>query len=445
MRSRSTGPTALLPMFAVAIVTLFTIEQLRLFVSGLAFGLREARGIPAEVVGLVGFAIMALTLVAVVFVTSVNRTLVTQLVVAIVVIRLLGQVVADPLLLIAISAAGVVTAGLGYPGLALVYGGRVLGVGLVMGGAFDVAVMAGRHTLDLPRSTSTSAFFIVFGLGVAAVGSLAWERQVGGFSRYGPAVPAAAAFAVGPWLAVHLTVTGNLGFVGSVTGSELPMAAAISAVGSMVALAWAAPGRSAPQPAIAGAMLLVVLLLLAGADAGWAGFLVFVGSVAAGGTVTGAFERETTAPPVRVGWGGGGGMVAGFFGLIVIYLPFAGIGAFSSAGLLPLLGVPLFIAGLACIPHQSTAAGRWVAPALVAAALLIVPVGIRLTEGSTGAEDQVALESMARIVESATPDIVALQEVSRGWVATGGCRHGGVARASARKGVLNTLCEVSER
>ena len=69
------------------------------------------------------------------------------------------------------------------------------------------------------------------------------------------------------------------------------------------------------------------------------------------------------------------------------------------------------------------------------------PVGIRLTEGSTGAEDQVAgdpfimtynlnhgfsedgrlaLESMARIVESATPDIVALQEVSRGWVATGG-------------------------
>ena len=68
-------------------------------------------------------------------------------------------------------------------------------------------------------------------------------------------------------------------------------------------------------------------------------------------------------------------MVAGFFGLIVIYLPFAGIGAFSSAGLLPLLGVPLFIAGLACIPHQSTAAGRWVAPALVDAALLIVPVG----------------------------------------------------------------------
>ena len=441
MRSRSADSSTILATFSVAIVTLFTIEQLRLFVSGLNFGLREARGVPAEVVGLVGFAIVALTLVSVVLVSSVNRGVVTVLVGGTVLVRLISQAVADPTLLLVVSAAGVVIAGLAFSGLVPVYGGRIVGVGLVMGGAFDVAVMASRHTLDLPRSADASAFLIVLAIGMGAIGSLLWERHLSGFGRYGPPAPAAAAFTIGPWLAVHLTVTGNLGFVGSVTGLGLAGATAVCALGSIMALAWVAPGRSAPQPAIAGALLVLALVLLIGADSGWAAFLVFIASISAGGVVTGAFERETTAPPRRVAWGVGGGMVVGFFGLIVIYFPLAGIGGLSSAGLLFLLGVPLFAAGLACIPHQARSAGPWPTPVLVAAAMLIVPLGVWMFERSPPAEDQVAgdpfiltfnlnsgfsedgrlaLESMARVIESTTPDIVALQEISRGWVATGG-------------------------
>jgi endonuclease/exonuclease/phosphatase family metal-dependent hydrolase len=71
---------------------------------------------------------------------------------------------------------------------------------------------------------------------------------------------------------------------------------------------------------------------------------------------------------------------------------------------------------------------------------LIVPVGILMTEvprsetqalgepfvlsynlnHGFSAEGELVLESMARVIESAEPDIVALQEVPRGWLATGG-------------------------
>ena len=308
MRSSLPGRASFLPILSVAIVALFTFEQLRLFISGLGFGLVASRGIPVGLVGLVGFSIVSLTLVSVVLVASPGRSLVTQLVLLVAALRTVSQLVDHPLILLIASAAGVVVAGLSFPAFSAVFGGRVVGVGLLLGAALDVAVMAARHTLDLSRSSSPVAILTVIGLSLGCGGALVGGAAgVPGDSRVGSRVPAAALFAIGPWMAVHLTVTGNIGFVGATTMLGFSMAAAVCGIGAAIALAWTAPGRSSPQPALAGAILVVVLVLLIGSDGSWAAFLVVVGSITAGGALTGAFERETTADPRRAAWGAGAG------------------------------------------------------------------------------------------------------------------------------------------
>ena len=434
-----TSRSAVMPLMAMSIVALFTAQQLRLFLSGLSFALSDAREIPPEVVGLVGIAISALGLIGVMFVSSLNRSFVVALVSVVCVARLASQLAVEPLLLLAVASVGVVVAGLTIPAIALVHGGRITGVGLVLGGAIDIAIMGGRHTMDLTRSTSLAGIAIVVGASVLALLALAGEQQTSGFGRQSPPVPAAAAFAIGPWLALHLTVTGNMGFIGSVTQFSLGAATAVAGVGAAMALAWAAPGQNPPHPAAAASVATAALFLLGSAEGGWAAFLIVVASIAAGGAVTGAFDRETSAPRERVAWAAGAGMVAGFLGLIVVYLPVAGFGV-DSRWTLGILALPLMGAGIACIPTQSRAQAAWPVPAVVAGLLLVIP-GFLLISGEDtdpeslagdpfvltynmrhgfGVDGAMALESMARIIESVDPDIVALQEVSRGWVATGG-------------------------
>ena len=439
MRSRSTDQSDSLPLIAIAVVSLFTIEQLRLFVSGLAFALASARDTPLLVVGLIGVAVSSLALLSVTMIKAMNRSSVMMLVVLVCAIRVGSQVTVEPPPLLGFAAFGVVVGGLVLPGLAVVYGGRIIGAGLVMGGALDIAVMAGRHTLDLPRSSSGLAVLVVVGLGLAAFAALVWEQQVSGRIGFRSGVPAAAAFAIGPWFAVHLNVTGNLGFVSSVSGLDLAPSAAIAGLGAMLGLAWMAPGRSAPHPAVAGAVGTVSLILVARVDGGLAAFFIVVASVAVIGTVAGAFERETTGPVERVAWASGTGLVVGFLGLAVVYAPVLGVSGLSPQVAAALLGVPLLGAGLVSMAHRGLSSAPWRTPAIVATALLIVPAVLALRDSVTteqftgdpfvltynlnhgfGSDGRLALESMALIIESAAPDIVALQEVSRGWPATGG-------------------------
>ncbi len=132
-------------------------------------------------------------------------------------------------------------------------------------------------------------------------------------------------------------------------------------------------------------------------------------------------------------------MVVGFIGLLVVYLPAAGFGV-DSKWTLSTLGLALVGSGIACIPTQSRRVDSWTLPAVLSALLLVVPLILIVNDDGTdrrllsgdpfvltynlhhgfSTDGVMALESMAQIIESADPDIVALQEVSRGWVATGG-------------------------
>lgn len=435
------GRSLLPPLLGSAVVGLTTIQLVRLFVPGLWFGLGEARSVPPVVVGVVGLAVMMLTLLGLTLSRSLNRSVVIRLAALLVTIRLFAQVIEAPTMLLALAGIGVVAGGLTIPALAVVYGGRAAGLGLVLGAAGDVAIMTGRHTLDLVHGEGTGALLVTAGIAIIGLGSLLAEAQMVGPPRSGPSFPGAAAFAVGPWLAIHVTVTGNHGFVASVSGVSTVVAGGVCALGAAFALAWAAPGRTTPPPAPAALVATLSLFGLASADGGWAAFLVVVTSVAAGGALTSLFQRETTAPPERVGWGAGLGMVVGFALVTLYYLPLTGVGPDASGSLLIWFGVPLLAAGVVGMTLRPAPAITWVTPAVVGLLLAVVPASVALNdepfEQAVGADDQpfiltynlnhgfdaegrLALESMARVIESADADIIAVQEVSRGWVATGG-------------------------
>lgn len=441
MRPIPPGRSLFAPLLSAAVTALLTIQMLRAFVSGLWFGLGEARSVPPVVVGVVGVAVMTLTLLGLTLSRSANRSLAIRLLAVLVVVRLGAQAVEAPTILLALAAVGVVVGGLTMPALAVVYGGRATGLGLVLGAAADVAVMTSRRTLDLIHAEGAGATLVTIAIGVVGLGALLTELQMVGPLRYGPSFSGAAAFAVGPWLAIHVTVTGNHGFVAAVSGASLLVAGGICAIGAASALAWAAPGRTTPPPAPAAAVATLALFGLSSAEGGWAAFLVVVTSVAAAGALTSLFERETTADPERVGWGAGAGMVVGFSLVALFYLPLTGVGPATSGALLVWFGVPLLGAGLIGMSLRPAPAATWVTPAVLGLLLVLVPVSIALNADPLdqsaalgdepfiltynlnhgfAADGRLALESMARVIESADADVVALQEVSRGWVATGG-------------------------
>lgn len=436
MRARAHESVPLAPLFATAVVSLFALEVYRLFFSGLVFGIG---GDSPIVLGVIGLAIAGLALINVVLVGSVSRARILILVGALIVFRLLAQYVRAPMALFAVGAAAVVVVGLLVPTIALVHGGSVVGAGLVLGGALDIAIMAGRHTLDLTRSSTFAAGLLVVALAAIAIGGFVGEDRFALPPRSGTSTAAGAVFAIGPWMAVHLTVTGNLGFIGAVSGLGLAASTAVAGLAVVVALAWVTPRQAAPPPVIAAGVVVAGLWLLGSTTGPAAGFLVAVIGVAAGAAITTGFEREATAPRDRAAWAGGAGMMAGFAATAIAYAPFAGF-PLPRSMVLVLVGLPVLAGAIACLPARPIGSARTAVPAVVSAAVLIGPIIFAVLNQPTqvvqlredpfilsyninhgfSAEGELALESMARVIESSEPDIVALQEVPRGWVATGG-------------------------
>ena len=125
MHSTLPARASLLPALAAAVVALFTIEHYRLFVSGLAFALGDARSVPAPIVGVVGVATMGLSFLALLILPGAGRGTGLSLTGLAVLARLGSQVVEEPLLLVLVAAFGLVLGGLAIPALAVVHGGRL--------------------------------------------------------------------------------------------------------------------------------------------------------------------------------------------------------------------------------------------------------------------------------------------------------------------------------
>lgn len=311
----------------------------------------------------------------------------------------------------------------------------VLVPGILVGSGLQVALQTALHGLDL--SMMRGPLPALGAVGIAVALAVVWRATV----TTAPATAAAfpfpqgwGLFALGPYLVLQQTLLTNLGRVQASSGLAMEQAAVLIMLG-LAAAAAALPLASRPLARMVVAPILVALSGVPFIRGGIVPFAIL--QVAAAVALAGAMMPAPIPRLRRTYLWGAAGMLFGFALLFLFYSRYEWI------ELWPLMGA---LVALASLPHVTTAAPTRTFRA-TAAILLIGAVGLgvaRLTErpltppraepadpravrvlsynihmgfDARGVPDP---EAIARVIEAADADVVALQEVGRGWTINGG-------------------------
>ncbi len=289
---------------------------------------------------------------------------------------------------------------------------RSLASALVGGLSLDVAVHALLRGLDLPVGGPLSATALV---GLAFIATACDPGPAGPSTGWGT-------LALGPWLFVQMEVLSNLARLRILTGLAPGPALALAEMGLAVALAVMAlpmPGLVRAALGLLGALLLLHpsgVLWVLGAQAGAAAALA--GALGPG--------RVRLWPPLSVL------LLVGLFFLfysqstwpLLPAVAMALLGLISllvrSGTLLPsprrLLAVPCLLAAVALLAGLGAPA-RPASPSAVGTGTIRL-MTYNIHQG-LNLHSLPAPEAIAREIEAAAPDLVALQEVNRGWTISG--------------------------
>ena len=318
--------------------------------------------------------------------------------------------------------------------------GRAAGQGLALAFTADVAIRGVFRTVDAPFSDSPWAAGIVALLALLALGG-GW-RAGGRPAEFGGPLRSLSLLGLGPALVLFMAFSGNFGQTATPSGLDLRAALIWVAGAATAGLAWssasAKSGRGMNLIHVAAASL----VMAAGA---WMASQVpgstFPGLVLVGlglPVVVMALFPEDRKPRTSA-WSvvnvtvGGVLLVALLFIFYSFYAPtwvlpgavavtvVLALGSSLSRHQLqgkrlipfwaPLLFLPPFIVGLVSGAPSSDSA-----PIAADATLNVVTYNIRQGFGGTSRFD---LEAVAREIEKRPTDVVALQEVGRGWVISG--------------------------
>jgi endonuclease/exonuclease/phosphatase family metal-dependent hydrolase len=333
--------------------------------------------------------------------------------------------------------------------------------GIILGLAFDTTLRGAWGTLDLSSVPGTApmvvAFVLAGSLGVlvfGAAGAAPDRGRLEAFSWLG--VPgghtlrhAAALAAVGPLLLLHWLALHNQGWIATQTGWSWSMSLALILAADAVALAIAAIRMPAAEEGALAALAGLLLLAAAGA-LGQTGWLFAIASFA-GIAATGPFLASVIAlpDPTRPA-GAATGVALGVGQIAFIIIAFAYYSGYDinlrigQPEIRAALGVVLAIAAIASLDIPRTGTGRDLRPAILAALLLLVPAALlvvdRPPDGETGSEaggtwpvrvmtynlhsgyatdGTRSLWEIAEVIEDADVDVVAVQEITRGWLLDG--------------------------
>lgn len=325
--------------------------------------------------------------------------------------------------------------------------------GVVFGLLLDLAVRFLFGTVDLPWMPTLARDLVTLLLALALVAALI------GVLRAGPALPVGGAgpalIGVGPGLAVYHLVTGNIGI--AEVKSDLPVQAMIWVAAIGLAAGFAvqirasdvtATGRPAPSGWAVTLMLTLFAELALLGFWRWDGLAdllaLAVAGIGAQLLVLGVRGRGEPGEPrsiVRDGvWLTVGMLLQA--ALIFVYYSETGLPVLTGVALL-FLGIGAALAAPRGAPLPALTSGRHLPGMVVLAALLLAlglivqrsawsevgraeTLGTDLTVVSynlqTGfsRDNHWDLEQQARVIEDQQPDIVLLQEVSRGWIITSG-------------------------
>ncbi|TET34493.1 MAG: hypothetical protein E3J69_06185 [Anaerolineales bacterium] len=437
-----------------ALVFTLSMQLLRVFISSLAWYLRDTVGIStlslipyAFGTFLLGFLAAALHRL----VGSRNALWITAGGVA--VLRLIEQLSLNPALDLGLSIAGM---GLFLNFLSIFMGHvRMQGdsaaprwvYGLVLGLALDIALRGVFGARDLSTVSGVIPLLIV----VVIVGLIFWalwrEPKPGaGIASDAAWKRALPLMAIGPYMVLQVLFFQSQGWVEEVAGLNTPIGFVIVMLGSLAAtvgIAWGFARPRSMHPILAFGIAIYLTLAVFGIDqaAGMIVFTILIGQLLMGwglAVVAGVAKQANSPGLWRTTVAVAGGMVL-FLTLVFAYyiamdiaLPFPRQ-AFPTAAA-ALLGVLFLIASIQARAHTEVAS--WDLSGIsVAGVLAIVPLAYWVLLGSAPTTEQPPglpikvmsynvhagfgfaglqdLEAIAQVIEDSGADIVALQEVSR--------------------------------
>lgn len=327
-----------------------------------------------------------------------------------------------------------------------------LGLGFLLGLAMDSALFIAAKTLDLSWQGGIISWFIV----LALAGSLIWLLRASNSelpkASDGNWLINLGLLALGPWMLLQALIFQNVGLIGSLTGWEAPAAGALLLLGNALALLFA--GRLAHKghkPIFAlllGLILLVVLFQVNTAQGLLSAAWLLAGQIVSLAIGLLIFQRagsiEGPSGLLRTTLTFGFGQILFVLLLFVYYASYDLSLGLRAATLLPIvgglvaLGVVLSQWGAQSKPASSSTSS----PALLAASFLLIPLVLGLTwpepqtiqpppnlqslrvmdynlHNAVNTSGRLDPEALAKVIEQSGADVVALQEVSRGWLTWG--------------------------
>lgn len=455
--SASTFQDLLLPALTIT----FGLQMFRILFPSLVWYLKDTVGVASAMLGVYAFATILVGFLAGGLRKLAGPRLALWLTAGgLALVRLIEQIVTQPAIDLWLGMAGSALFVLFLPtwvghlrARADGQSGPRLAFGILLGLALDTAIKGVAGTLDLswiPGSIPVLVILVMAGLEVwllARESAPAPEAFADG--GWGDALPL---LAIGPFLMVQAIIFQNQGWVAEVAGVDVPVAFLLVMLGNLLAVVGAIWGFARPQPyrvwlAVGTAVYLFLVVL--GADRRGMAFAYALGitqlllgwgwSLLALATVP-ASRRGLARTTVVHGLGMVLFLLLAFLYYVSMdlpipiprsaYLPTAAVlvglgivyaavrtrktGPPVSADKTPLFGaivlalVPLIYWAVLGPPPSATLPGGL--------PVRVMTYNLHSAYSSQGRQD---LEAIARVIEESGADIVALQEVSRGWLIDG--------------------------
>lgn len=443
------------------LTVLFGLQHIRVLLPSLFYYLHESVGVGTLTIAALAFGLFGLSFLAGVLnhYLGVGRTLMLTAGGA-AVLRMAEQLSNLPALDLALSALGVAAFILYIPvalARARAQGQQAttyFGSSLLLGLTADSMLLAGVRTLDLSWQPGFAPLVVV---ALLAAGSLAAMRRTiqaepveplaeGGWAQ---SLPTAA---IGPWLALQMLVFQNTARLAALTEWPLPGVGMLIGLGNALALAAAAwvarGGYRIYGAALLGSAALVALTALPPIYGVAAAVWQLIAIVAAAPllmTILAGYGSGTSAPGVtRTAVANGIGQLLFVLLLSLYYLSYVFSLGFRSSAIPAAAAIIVAAAALGAAQGVSSAQARpadyrpagagllflalplatwlaWRTPPPTAPApdnrrLRVMTYNLHQGFNTAGRLD---MEALAQMIEASRADVIALHEVSRGWVLNG--------------------------
>ena len=448
-----------------ALTFLLGLQVLRVLVPGLTWLLGDRFGLGAVELGAVALGIFSISFLS----SSLRRLLGSRWAIVVTagglgLLRLLMQFGwSEPLIDLTLAMAGTAFFVLFLPAYldgARIRGSRAVGhfaLGLLAGLTLDTAIHGAFATYDIAWQQNLPALLLtiltVLIQWLLLAGSSTTRQPANTEEDAEPGMKPLPWLAIGPFLFLQLVVFSNMARMAALTGWPLPFDFAWTLLAQLTALVVAAWLLSMKLrypwliALVSGGILVAVSVFPYAQEAWLVALTLFVGQVSLSTlmliVIAGTVSQNSGARFSSVTVANGAGMLLlvvfllGYYAVYQISLPY------SNTILELVAAVAVAACGLASCRtiKECSAPGHavWVAP-LLALFLLILPMTGILTwqkaETTTGdgfpvrimtynlhngfnTNGHLDMETLAQVIEESQPDIVVLQEISRGWVISG--------------------------